>query len=156
MRIECVIMGDMKVVFRSAGKKDLDFLWNLKKQAMKTVVEKIYGWDDIFQYNLFIRGFRPAVIRIVQHDGRDIGMVEMMERPFDLFLSRIEILPEFQNRGIGTIVLNSLKAKSEITGKPLRLHVFKVNPAIRLYEKLGFSMESETDTHYQMIFSPLC
>lgn len=33
---------------------------------------------------------------------------------------------------------------------PVRLRVLKVNPARRLYERLGFKVVEEADTHYLM------
>lgn len=39
-------------------------------------------------------------------------------------------------------------------GLPTRLQVLKVNPARSLYERLGFELVEETQTHYVMQFQP--
>ena len=39
------------------------------------------------------------------------------------------------------------------TDKPFRLQVFKVNPARRLYERMGFVKIGESKTHIQMELS---
>ena len=52
--------------------------------------------------------------------------------------SDIALLPEFCSRGIGTTVLRGLQSEAAAAGKPLRIHVERFNPALRLYERLGF------------------
>ena len=45
---------------------------------------------------------------------------------------------EHCTRGIGTTLLHGLQSEAAAAGKPLRLHVERFNPALRLYERLGF------------------
>ncbi len=40
--------------------------------------------------------------------------------------------------GIGTCLLSELISESEASGKPLSIHVERFNPALRLYDRLGF------------------
>jgi predicted GNAT family acetyltransferase len=42
------------------------------------------------------------------------------------------------NRGLGTTLLKNLQAEAAAAGKPLRIHVERFNPVLRLYERLGF------------------
>jgi GNAT superfamily N-acetyltransferase len=50
----------------------------------------------------------------------------------------IALLPEYCNRGVGTTLLRGLQSEAAAAGKPLRIHVERFNPALRLYERLGF------------------
>ena len=50
----------------------------------------------------------------------------------------IALLPDYCNRGIGTSLLRGLQSEAAAAGKPLRIHVERFNPALRLYERLGF------------------
>jgi GNAT superfamily N-acetyltransferase len=52
--------------------------------------------------------------------------------------SDIALLPEYCNRGIGTTLLRDLQSEAAAAGKPLRIHVERFNPTLRLYERLGF------------------
>jgi ribosomal protein S18 acetylase RimI-like enzyme len=52
--------------------------------------------------------------------------------------SNIALLPEYCSRGIGTTLLRGLQSEAVAAGKPLRIHVEHFNPALRLYERLGF------------------
>ncbi len=138
------------ITTRTATYDDKDFLWELKVASMRRYVEAVYGWDDAIQYGFFEKGFHPEDIQIIQCDKLDMGMYELRERDEEWFLARIEILPAFQGRGIGTTVIQRMIGHVSKTGKPLRLQVFKVNPAQKLYERIGFLRTGETKTHITM------
>ena len=65
-------------------------------------------------------------------------------------MKRIEVLPEYQGKGISGFMINQLIRSAKKEGRDLRLHVFKINPARRLYSRLGFQIVDETETHYVM------
>jgi ribosomal protein S18 acetylase RimI-like enzyme len=50
----------------------------------------------------------------------------------------IVLVPECCNRGIGTTLVRELQAEAQAASKPSRIHVERFNPALRLYERLGF------------------
>jgi hypothetical protein len=54
----------------------------------------------------------------------------------------IALLPQYCNRGIGTTLLRDLQSEAAAAGKPLRIHVERFNPALRLYQRLGFTLQS--------------
>lgn len=58
------------------------------------------------------------------------------------------IKPEYQNKGIGTAILNEILFEN--SEKEIILYCFKENPVIKLYKRLGFEKCGETETHYQM------
>jgi orotate phosphoribosyltransferase len=138
------------VGYRHATETDLDFLYSLHVATMKEYVEKVWGWDDAYQEARFRENYAPAHLQIVTYDGRDIGMLSAEERDEDLFLRTIEIHPDFQSKGIGTAIINSIIANGAQKNKVVFLQVLKVNPARQLYENLGFSVIEETKTHYKM------
>lgn len=71
-------------------------------------------------------------------------------QPDRVWLARIAIVPVSQRRGIGTTILRSVLAQAASQGLPVMLQVLKVNPAWQLYERLGFVITGETETHYLM------
>jgi ribosomal protein S18 acetylase RimI-like enzyme len=68
------------------------------------------------------------------------------------WIHTICIVPEHQNRGTGTEVVRSVIVEAETQNMPLYLSVLKVNPARRLYERLGFVVIEETEHHFRMKF----
>jgi ribosomal protein S18 acetylase RimI-like enzyme len=137
--------------FRPATEEDFSWLWELKKQTMRPYVEQTWGpWDDGVQDIFFRQGFFPEKLQIVRVNDRDAGLLEVERDGRGIFLSRIEIAPEFQGRGLGTAIVRDLADEARRQRVPLQLQVLKVNPARRLYERLGLRVVGETSTHLQM------
>ena len=67
-----------------------------------------------------------------------VGRLYVSRWTDELRIVDIALLPEFCNRGVGTTLLRGLQSEAGAAGKPLRIHVEKFNPALRLYERLGF------------------
>jgi ribosomal protein S18 acetylase RimI-like enzyme len=68
------------------------------------------------------------------------------------WIHTICIVPEHQRKGIGTEVLRRAVAQAKEQKMSLYLSVLKVNPARRLYERLGFRVIEETKHHFKMRF----
>ena len=138
----------MHIDFRQITNDDFEFLWKLHNAALKDYVEQIWGWDEAWQRRDFTEKFNPSEGKIIVADGVDAGFWWTIERETETLLASIRLLPEFQNRGIGTKTIKNLLGKSK---NPIRLQVLKVNHAARrLYLKLGFEIFDETETHFKM------
>lgn len=80
-----------------------------------------------------------------------MGVLHVQERTEELYIASLEILPEYQRRGIGTEILRQLTAAAQRQLKPVALQVLKTNIAARsLYQRMGFGVTGENDTHYIM------
>jgi GNAT superfamily N-acetyltransferase len=133
---------------------DYDFLRALHRATMRPYVEPIWGWDEDVQKHYFDAHFDPATIEIISVEGQDIGAVTIERQEDCLFLSNIHLLPEFQGRGIGTAIIKEMLERAAVVHRPAALRVLKNNPARRLYERLGFQIAGETETHYLMRAEP--
>ena len=142
----------MQITFRQIKIKDFEFLWQLHNAALKKYIAATWGWDEDWQRRDFEEKFNPGEGEIVVVDGEDAGFLRVGEKETETFLISIRLLPKFQNRGIGTKLIKDLLAESKAKNKPVHLHVLKVNPARRLYEKLGFKIVEEMETHFLMRF----
>lgn len=138
-----------KIEFRQIEDDDFDFLWRLHNATLKKYVSQTWGWDETWQKKNFAGEFETKNGKIIVFEKRDAGFFWFKEKPEENLLVSIRLLPEFQNKGIGTQIIKNLTKHSE---KPFRLQVLKVNPARRLYERLGFQITEETETHFVMKF----
>ena len=145
---------DPRVSLRAATPEDAEFLFRLLKATMREYVEQTWSWDENWQRAYFQERFDPAKNQIVVLDDRDIGVIAAERREDEVFLSSLYILPEYQGRGIGTLLIKAVLDGAFQEGLPVRLRVLKVNPARRLYERLGFTVVEEADTHYHMKATP--
>lgn len=142
-----------RIELRSATEDDYDFALHVHRAAMRPSVEPIYGWDDDFQARYFRLHFDPSQRDIIRCDGVDVGILSVEEREESLFLATIAILPQYQRRGIGTTLIRRLQQEAREGGVPVTLRVLRSNPARELYERLGFKLTGETETHYLMAWS---
>jgi ribosomal protein S18 acetylase RimI-like enzyme len=133
---------------RPARSDDREFLFRLNEARMRAYIERVWGWDEAEQANFFEKRFQLNGWQIIQSDGQDIDVLVVDERAEKIFLASIEILPEWQGRGIGSSVLRSLMDRAIASGKPLWLRVLRVNERARsLFERLGFRPFAESETH---------
>lgn len=130
------------------------FLWDLHVATMRDYVEKTWGWEEGFQKDHFDQTFSTEHLRILTCGNHDIGVLETRLHPDHLFLGRISILPSHQGRGIGTGILHGIMREATERCLHIRLQVLKVNPARRLYERMGFLTDRETATHILMFLPP--
>lgn len=64
------------------------------------------------------------------------------------------ILPEFQNRGMGTWLLEETKEGARQRGVPVKLQTQHANRAVELYLRLGFKKTGDTEHHVLMEWNP--
>ena len=69
----------------------------------------------------------------------------MSRHPDRIEIRHIEILPEFQGKGLGSQIIRDILAEGRKAGLPVTLTVLSLNPARRLYERLGFKRVDEYD-----------
>lgn len=140
---------------RQATEDDFDFLFSLHRDSMRVYIEPIWGWHEDWQEEYFRKKFDTRDRQIIVIDGRDAGVLVVEELPDEIHISLIEILPEFQGRGTGTMILNRLTREATSRQTLLSLHVLRTNqPAKRLYERLGFRIIEEEMYRLRMVFEP--
>lgn len=79
-----------------------------------------------------------------EYDGKPAGMAVLYIQPYQKFshqcLFAIIVNEEFRNRGIGKALIEHFEkiAREKFNIELLHLEVYEGNPAIHLYERLGF------------------
>lgn len=122
---------------------------------MKEYVDATWGWDDDYQQDHFAKHFDVTGCQIVLVDGRKAGQITVVEQSMSHFISGVYILPEFQNMGLGSALVQQIMEKATENGRPVTLQVLKANePARRLYKRLGFVETAEKLTHHVMRWDP--
>jgi ribosomal protein S18 acetylase RimI-like enzyme len=141
----------MRPTLRLARPEDSEFVFQVKKAALGEYIEQTWGWDEGFQRDFHVKDYDPTTIGIICWQGTDVGWLEVDRGSDNFLLTGIYILPEYQSRGVGSAVIRQIIREAKETQLPLRLEVLKVNPRARvLYEKLGFVVTGETETHNLM------
>ncbi len=137
----------MKLSFRQAKQDDIDWLEAFYERVMRPYVELTHSWDE----SLFRESFEPEVTLIIQCDGEDVGMLKTYWESDMAFIKDIQIREDYQGRGIGTSIVQSIIERAHREGRDVRLKVLKGNPAKCFYERLGFAEYTEFDNCFEMI-----
>ncbi len=141
----------MNIQRRPATSEDKKFLSLLNEEASKELICKQFGeWDEEWQNQQFEGKLRRRSFEIIELDQKPIGALCIEELPTCVNIVDIEILPKFQNKGIGSEIINSAKMRAKKLGIPVRLQLLKMNPAQKLCERLGFREIHNSETYIEM------
>ena len=148
------------ISFRPIRENDKDFLCRLyattraDEMAMVPWSEKEKSEFLSMQFNAqhqYYHGqFSDADFLIISQDAATIGRVYIQRRVDEIRLIDIALLPEHRGSGLGTQLLNELLLEAEQKQLPVRIHVEHFNPALRLYERLGFQQIEDQGVYYLM------
>ena len=146
----------MNIDVRAATRRDQDCLYRLYGLALRSYIERIWGWDEAWQRQDFDQHFVPEHTQVALVGGNVVAMLQWEERREAIYIRQMAVLPEHQGKGIGRTVLQRVLARAAESGRGAALRVFKINVRAReLYERLGFTTDRESDTHYSMCWQPL-
>jgi ribosomal protein S18 acetylase RimI-like enzyme len=106
-------------------------------------------WDDA-QKDAFLRSqfdaqdawycehYAAASFDVIVLDGEPAGRLYVHRGESEIRIVDIALLPKHRGTGVGTSLLRELLAEADAAGKRVTIHVERLNPACRLYERLGF------------------
>jgi len=150
----------VNLAFRCISDADRDFL--LRVYASTREQEKeLFGWEDkewkdflrlqfSIQHKYYQQQFSDAAYTIILLNNEPVGRLYVDRRKDEVHIIDIALLPEFRNRGIGSKILKDLIAEAEEENIPARIYVEHFNPALRLYEHLGFTQIDDTGVYFLM------
>lgn len=124
-----------------------------------------WGWDAETRASFLDLQFRAqqgsykaqypgADHEIILADERPIGRL-LVDRSGDVIvLVDVALLPASRGLGLGTVLLEALRAEAAETERSIRLQVLLTNPARRLYERIGFTTFGNDGVYQQMEWRP--
>ena len=106
------------------------------------------------QHDFYQKQFPTASYQIIEKEGEAIGRFYLDRRPDELRVIDIALLPEERGAGIGGRLMRDVLDEAALTGKPVRIHVERNNPAMKLYDRLGFRKVEDQGVYWLMEWSP--
>lgn len=97
--------------------------------------------------------YPDAAFQVIEKEGRGIGRLYVARWEREIRIVDISLLPEFRGTGIGTKLLRDLQDEARSAGKSLTIHVERFNPALRLYQRLGFQQVEDKGVYLLMRWS---
>ena len=97
--------------------------------------------------------YTGASFEVVVADGIDAGRLYLWEGPSEVRIVDVALLPEARRGGIGTRLVRDVQARAAAAGKAVTIHVERMNPALRLYERLGFRLVEDKGVYLFLSWS---
>lgn len=91
---------------------------------------------------------------IIEHGGTPAGRLYIDRCPDEIRIIDIALLPAHRGHGIGTHLLTEIIAEGKASQRPVTIHVERRNPALRLYERLGFLIKDDQGIYLFMARPP--
>jgi GNAT superfamily N-acetyltransferase len=153
--------GGHEVTLRPVAPEDDEFLLGVyastREQELAQVEwvegqkEQFLRWQFELQRREYDARFPDAAYDLILVDGRPAGRMWVGADEEQMRLLDIALLPEFQNKGVGAVLLVGLIEEARRAGKPLRHMVFTLNgDAHRFYERLGFVVIEDLGAYKHM------
>ena len=146
---------------RPATATDEDFLFALYASTRQNELAA-WGWPPAqcaqflqlqfrAQRQTYLAAYPASEHSIILLAGTPAGGI-WVHRADSIRLVDIALLPEFQNRGLGSQLIRELLS----AGKPVELSVLQSNVrAIQLYLRLGFAIVADDGVYLRMTHKPL-
>lgn len=143
--------------------EDMDFLRKLyatnrydidRLQLPQAQKEQFLSMQFEAQHDHYQRYFTNATFDLIRLGNEPIGRIYVAVNDDEIRLIDIALLPEYRGQGIGANLIDQLLQKSREISLPIRLRVEPDNPALRLYQRLGFQTIAAEQTNLQMEWNP--
>lgn len=98
--------------------------------------------------------YAGASFQVIEVEGRIAGRLYVDRRVDEMRIVDIIVTEAHRGTGLGTHILENLLAEARASGLPVRIHVEKSNPALRLYRRLGFAELEDVGVYWLMEWRP--
>jgi ribosomal protein S18 acetylase RimI-like enzyme len=152
------------LTLRSVAEDDEPFLRRLYASIREDELA-VVAWDEDdkeaflrqqfdAQDTYYRQHYDGATYDVIDVDGEPAGRLYVARWEDEIRIMDIALLPVYRGRGIGTTLIQALLDEGARTGKRVSIHVEKHNPALRLYERLGFEPAADRGVHILMEATP--
>lgn len=120
---------------RPCQPSDRDFIYHLVEEALRPLVSAYFPWDEAQFDQNWSQSWHKKVV--VLAEGRPVGYIQYDVSPADsIYINGLFLAPAARGRGWGEWLLATME--SAAPGRPVRLHVWENNPAVRFYTSHGY------------------
>ncbi|MEU7317348.1 GNAT family N-acetyltransferase [Streptomyces sp. NPDC007083] len=145
-------MADWEI--RPASVADVEAVAELRALVLRADLERLGRYDEQKVRQRLRDGFAPAHTWVIEVGGVFAGCVALRPTEDARWLEHFYLAPHLQGSGIGAAVLRRLLEQCDCDGILVRLNVLQGSPARRLYERHGFTLETEDPVDVFMVREP--
>jgi ribosomal protein S18 acetylase RimI-like enzyme len=158
-------MTDRQTIsFRPETEADAEFLYQLYTSTREEELNQTdwpYSQKEAFLRQQFHaqtvhykEHYSAADYRIILENGEPIGRLYLHQQEADLRIMDIALRPEHRGRGIGEMLLREILDDAGKRGHSVSIHVEIFNPAMRLYQRLGFRQIDTYGVYHLLEWKP--
>ncbi len=143
--------------FPRAARDDAERAWRLYQDAIEPLSNPLGAWREQEEREVVVNAFVQGEAQLimlrpdVRQEGQvRLGWLHVRTTAHAVELWQLFLLPEHRGRGVGRRVLRRLQAYARDVNRPILLAVLRNNPARRLYERVGFTVNAEGPHHLFM------
>lgn len=144
----------MTLEFEAVFPEHLDELVRIRITAMRDSLTKVGRFDPDRARERFASGFNPEYTRFINFGGLRVGFVVVKPEADRLKLDHLYIEPEYQGRGIGGKVLQSIFSTADQQRLPISVTALRDSDSNRFYQSYGFKYQGETEWDINYIRMP--
>lgn len=98
--------------------------------------------------------YATASFDVIVASGEPAGRLYVLRGAEEIRIVDIALVHAWRNRGVGSALICKLQGEARALGLPLRIHVERSNPALRLYERLGFTLLADRGVYLFLEWAP--
>lgn len=152
------------VTLRPIAPIDMEFLLQVYASTRQEELALV-DWDDAqkdaflrmqfqMQHRYYCENYLNADFQVIEVDGKPAGRLYLHRRSEEIRIMDIALLPGYRQQGIGSQLIRQVQAEGSQKSVPVTIHVERFNPALRLYERLGFSLVEERGVYLFLRWLP--
>ncbi|MCX5205260.1 GNAT family N-acetyltransferase [Streptomyces sp. NBC_00237] len=146
-------MADWEIRQATAG--DLEALVEVRAVVMRPDLERLGVYDPDRVRQRMRDAYEPEHTWVVEVAGTLAGCLALRPADDGHWLEHFYLEPHLQGTGIGTSLLRELLERTDREGHVVRLNVLRGSPARRLYERFGFTLETEDPVDVYLVRQPV-
>lgn len=100
------------------------------------------------------QNYPGAAFLVIERSGTPVGRLYVARWEREIRIMDITLLPAHRGQGLGTSLLQALQAEAAASARTLSIHVERFNPALRLYERLGFTLREDKGVYLLLEWKP--
>ncbi len=141
----------MNIILKPLTEKDRSEFIAFHHRVYRDVVERRFGWDEVLQDKFANESFDKGRLQRVILDGVDVGIIRFIDEPTYIHIDEIMLAREFQGRGIAVKMVDYVVDMAKAAQKKVCAQTIHKDRPRGLFERMGFIVTGETDTHWQLM-----
>jgi ribosomal protein S18 acetylase RimI-like enzyme len=152
------------VSLRAISEQDLSRLFEIYASTRIEEMALVPDWTEaqktaflsqqfLAQHQYYQEFYQGAQLQVIALDQEVIGRlyVHWTYSAQEVRIMDLALLPVYRGRGIGSQLIKAVQEKGAEMGKSVSIHVEYNNPALQLYQRLGFQKIGEFNSVYYLL-----